>query len=146
MQILATLKNFTVTIIRILIINVKSFLERHFLRDLNWQFSKILLCIYEGTFIKKLYCIQPLWYTAKLDKFTRSIQVQTKEMAQKWRLWQELLKSTSKIGKPSHDWMTWCTQQFEGKSYVVVEDLNLLTNLGRSIFWAYKLKALKSSS
>ena len=45
------------------------------------QFLKINLLLW-----KKLYCIQ---------------------MAQKWHLWQELLQSTSKIWKPSYDWMTW---------------------------------------
>ena len=46
-------------------------------------------------------------------------------MAQKGHLWQVLLKSTSKIGKPSYDWMTCYRQQSEDINYIVMEDLNL---------------------
>ena len=74
---------------------------------------------------KKLYSIQPVWYTAKLDMFYAIYLALTKEMAQKWHLWQELLKSTSKIGKPSYDQITWCRQQSEGINNTVMEDLNL---------------------
>ena len=46
------------------IINVKSFLERHFFRiSINSFLKKTFF--YE----KKLFCVQPLWCTAKLDKF-----------------------------------------------------------------------------
>ena len=63
---------------------------------------------------KNLFCIQPLWCTAKLDKFLEIYLVLAKEMAQIWHLWQELLKSTSKIWKS------------EGiNNYIVIEDKNL---------------------
>ena len=48
-----------------------------------------------------------------LDKLFAIYLVLTKEMAQIWQLWQELLKSTSKIWKP------------EGIIYMVMEDLNI---------------------
>ena len=47
------------------------------------------------------------------------------KMVQKWHLWQELLKSTSKIWKPSYGWMTWCRQQSEDINCIVMEYLNL---------------------
>ena len=56
--------------------------------------------------MKKLYCTQQLGCTAKLDKFYVIYLVLTKEMAQKWHLCQELIKSKWKTWKPSYDWMT----------------------------------------
>ena len=62
----------------------------------------------------------------------------------KWHLWQELIKSASKIWKPSYDCMTWCRQDSvdsDGR-------FETLTNSGKvwgSLTWAYKLKALKSA-
>ena len=85
---------------------------------------------------KTLCCIQPLWYTAKLDQFYAIYLVIPKGMTQKWHLWQELLKSISKIWKFNYDLMTWCRQQI----------LEPLTNSGRSLTWAYKLKVSKSYS
>ena len=77
---------------------------------------------------------------ALLDKFYVIYLVITKKTAQKWHLWQELLKSTSKITKPSYGWMTWRRSQFEDISYIVMEDF---INSGKRLTWAYKLKALK---
>ena len=90
---------------KIIIINVKSFPERHF-------FVGIQLTVFENkhTFMKKLFCIQPLWCNAKLDKF---YTIYSALMPQIWHLWQELLKPTSKMWKP------------EGINYIVIEDLNL---------------------
>ena len=94
------------------------------------------------TFIKKtvlhtvlqLYCIQLLSCIAKLDKYCRIYLVLTKETRQKWHLWQDLLKSTSKVCKPSYDWMTWWRQQSEGISYILMEEyLNLWQILVK--FW-----------
>ena len=76
----------TITIM-IIIINDKSFIERHFL----WDF----------------------WCTAQLDKFYAIYLVLAMEKAQVWHLWEELLKSTSKIWKP------------EVVNYIVMKDLNL---------------------
>ena len=86
----------TITIIIIIMIDVKRFRERHFS-----GISKINLLLW-----KKLYCIQPLSYAAKLDKYRGIYLVLTKGIPQKWHLWQELLKSISKVWKPSFDWMT----------------------------------------
>ena len=83
----------------------QKFPKETFFRDFNKHYLKINLLLW-----KKLYCIQQLWCTAKLYKFYVIYLVLTKEMAQKWHLWQELIKSTSKIWKPSYDWMTWCKQ------------------------------------
>ena len=77
---------------------------------------------------KNLVYIEPFWCTAKLDKFFTIYFVLTKEMAQIWQLWQELLKS--QIWKPEDS-----NGRFEP-----------LTNSGRSLTGAYKLKELKSSS
>ena len=55
-------------------------------------------------------------------------------MAHIWHLWQELLKSTSKILK------TWRHQLYSNGRF------EPLANSARSLTWAYKLKALKSSS
>ena len=65
-----------------IIINVKSFLERHFCGSSIHSFLK-------QTYFheKKLYCIQSLRCTAKLDKFYAIYLVLTKEMAQKGDLW-----------------------------------------------------------
>ena len=51
--------------------------------------------------------------------------VLTREMAQEWHLWHELLKSTSNIWKPSYDWVTLFKKQSEGINYIVMKDLNL---------------------
>ena len=56
--------------------NVKSFLEIFFW-GFSQQFSKINVLLW-----KKLYCIQPLWCTASLDKFYTIYLVLTKKMAQ----------------------------------------------------------------
>ena len=77
-------------------IDAKSFLERHFSR-----ISKINLLLW-----KKLYCIQPLSCTAKLDKYYGIYLVLTKEMPRKWHLLEDLPKPTSKVWKPSYDWMS----------------------------------------
>ena len=115
----------TATMITIIIINVKSFLKRHF-----WGISitvfKINLLLW-----KKLHCIQQLRCTAKLDMFYTTYLVSTKEMAQKWHLLHELLQSTSKIWKPCSGWMIWCRQQPEDINYILMEDLNLWPVLGK---------------
>ena len=95
------------------------------------------LTVFENkwTFMKKnLFCIQPLWRTAKPNTFFTICLVLTKEMAHIWHLWQELLKSTSKILK------TWRHQLYSNGRF------EPLANSARSLTWAYKLKALKSSS
>ena len=115
MSFLSTVKTFTITKMIIIMIDVKNFLERHFSRSLKINLHK-----------EKLSCIQPLPCTAKLDKYYRIYLALNKEMPQKWYLWQDLLKSTSKVWKPSYDWMTWYRQQSEGISYILIEgDLNL---------------------
>ena len=98
----------------------RKFLEETFLRDSNQHFLKINLLMW-----KKLYCIHQLWCTAKLDKLFVICLVLTKEMAQKWHLWQELKRSTSKIWKPSYDWMTLYRQHSADINFIVMEDLNL---------------------
>ena len=89
-------------------------------------------------FIKKLYSLRiytqfkpkekvfphkRLWCTAMLDKFCAIYLILTKEM--KWHLWQELLKLTYQIWKPSYDLMqvtiwkyTWTFDKFWQKSYL----------------------------
>ena len=99
--------------IMIITINVKSFLERYFCEISINSFRKQMY-FYEK---KNMFCIQPLWSTAKLERFYAIYLVLTKEMAQKWDLWHELLKSTSKIWRPSYAWMTWYRQQAEGINY-----------------------------
>ena len=78
---------------------------------------------------KKLFVIQPVWCTAKLDKFCAIYVVVTKEMVRIWHFWQELLKSTSKMWKPRYDWVTWWKQQREGTDYVLMENLNLVLRI-----------------
>ena len=51
--------------------------------------------------------------------------VLTREMAQEWHLWCELLKSTSSIWKPSYDWVTLFKKQSKGINYMVMKDLSL---------------------
>ena len=111
-----------------------------FLQVFNKQFSKTNILSWK----KKVYWIQPLWCTAKLDKFYAICFKPTEIMAQIWHLQQELLNLTSKIWKPSYDWMTWCRQQSEDISYGDGR-FEPMTNSVRSLTWAYKLKALKSS-
>ena len=74
---MSTVNKCTVIVMIIIIINVKSFLGRHFFWDFNEQFSKTNV-LYE----KDLLCIQPLRCTAKLDKFSAMYLVLTKEMTQ----------------------------------------------------------------
>ena len=112
---ISTVNKCAITIMIIIMIDVKSFLERHF-RGI----SKINLLLW-----KKLYCIQPLSCAAKLDKHYGIYLVLTKEIPQKWPLCQDLLKSISKDWKPSCDWMTWCRQQSENINYIGMEDLDL---------------------
>ena len=64
--------------ITIILVNVKSFLKRHFWEEFNKQFLKINLLLQ-----KKLYCIQQVQCTAKLDRFYAIYLVSTKEIAQK---------------------------------------------------------------
>ena len=47
--------------------------------------------------------------------------VLTREMAQEWHLWHELLKSTSNIWKPSYDWVTLFKKQSEGTNDIVMK-------------------------
>ena len=115
-----------IAVMTIIMNNIKCFLKRHFWGDFNKLFLKINLLLW-----KKPYCIQQLRCTAKLDKFYEIYLVLTKEMAQKWHLWQELLKSSSKIWIPSYDWMAWCRQQGEDINYIVMEDLNLWSILAK---------------
>ena len=98
----------------------QKFPEETSMRDFNKHFLKINLLLW-----KKLDCTQQLWCTAKLDKFYVIYLVLTKEMAQKWHLWQELIKSTWKIWIPSNDWMTWCRKHSTGINYIMIEDLNI---------------------
>ena len=131
---LTTVNKCTITIMMIMMIDVKSFLERHF----SWISKRYLVLL------KKLYYIQPLSCTAKLDKYYEICLVLPKEIPQTWHLWQDLLKLTSKVLTPSYDWMTWYRQQFDDINYIVIEDLNL-TNSGKILVYAYKLKVLKLS-
>ena len=55
----------------------------------------------------------------------------TKRIPQKWHLWQDLLKPTSKVWKPSYDWMIWCRQQSESINSIAMEDLNLTQILAK---------------
>ena len=115
-----------------------------------WNFGKILNVMQKIIFtLLHKYVISDQIYTIYL--------VQTKRMAQKWHLWHQLLKSTSKNWEPSYDWMTWCRKQFEDINYICrkqfedinyigMEDLKLWQILAELILWAYKLKALKSFS
>ena len=75
--------------------------------------------------------------------------VLTREMAQGWHVWHEVLKSTSNIWKPWFEklWLgdfiqetIWSNQLYSH------ERLEPLTNFGRNLTWAYELKALKSYS
>ena len=127
------------TITMITIVNAKIFRKRHFDGDFNKQFLKISLLVW-----KKSVLHTTILCTTKLDKFHLNViyLVLTKEMAQKWHLWQELLKLTSKLWKPSYAWMTWCRQQSKDINYVVMEYLNLWPILEA---WACELKALKSA-
>ena len=50
-----------------------------------------------------------------------------------------------KIWNPIYDWMTQWKKQFEGIDYIDGR-FESLANSARSFTWAYKLKALKSSS
>ena len=80
--------------------NVKSFMKRHFWGILVEHFLKINF--YEKNCI---YCIQQLWCTKKLDKFYAIYLGLTKEMAQKWHLWQELLSQPQKFKNLSLTWL-----------------------------------------
>ena len=123
----------TIMMITITIINVKSFLKRHFWNPPK-QFLKINLLLWK----KAVLHTTTLRCTAKIDKFYAiCLVLLTMEMAKKWYWWQELLNLTSKIWKPSYDWMIWCRQQSEDINYIVMD--------GKSLTWAYKLKALKSA-
>ena len=82
---------------------------------------------------ENLLCMQPLSYAAKLDKYYGIYLVLTKEIPQKWYLWQDLLKSTSKVWKLSYDWMTCYRHQSESINFVGMEDLN---------FWQIRVKFL----
>ena len=75
--------------------------------------------------------------------------VLTREMAQDWHLWHEVLKSTSNMWKPWFEklWLgdfiqetIWRNQLYSHERY------EPLTNFGRNLTWAYELKALKSYS
>ena len=70
---------------------------------------------------KKLFCIQPLWCTAKLDRFYAINLVLTKGNGSEMTFvaWATKIK----LWKPSYDWMTWCGQQSEDINYIVMEDL-----------------------
>ena len=76
------------------------------------------------SFMKKavLHIITVMHYKAR--QVLRYL-VLTREMAQKWNLWHELLKSTLNIWKPSYDSMTWCKKQSEGINYMAMKDMNL---------------------
>ena len=112
---LATVNKCTATIMIIIIVNVKSFLERHF--------SGISISIFKNnlTFIKKLYCTL-MHYKAR--QVLRDLFSTNQGIAQKWHLWQELQKNP-KIWNPVYDWMTQWKKQFEGIDYIEMEDLNL---------------------
>ena len=92
--------------------HVKSFLERHFYGISINSYRKIYF--YE----KNLFYMQPLWCTAKLDRFYVIYLVLTKEMAQIWHLWQELLKSIWKMWKSEDGWRMWNFDKFWQKSYL----------------------------
>ena len=110
---LATVNKCTITIMKI--INVKSFLERHFCGISIYSFENNL------TFIKKLYCTL-MHYKAR--QVLRDLFSTNQGIAQKWHLWQELQKNP-KIWNPIYDWMTQWKKQFEGIDYIEMEDLNL---------------------
>ena len=115
-----TVNKFTITIMIIIMINLKKFRGKTILQDFNEQFSKIIVFLW-----KKVVLYTATLMHCKARKFYTIYLVVSKEMAQIWHLWQELLKSTSKIWKPRYDWMTWCRQQSEGINFVMMEDLNL---------------------
>ena len=50
----------------------------------------------------------------KAGQFYPIYIILTTDMAKKWHLWQELLKSASKIWKPNYNCMICCRQQAEG--------------------------------
>ena len=104
-----------ITIMIIIIINVKCFMGKQVWGISIKQFSNINLLLWK----KYVYYIQPRWYTSNLHKIYTIYLVLAKKMAQKWHFWQEVLRSTSKIWKPRHDWY-----QSEGINYVVMRDLN----------------------
>ena len=99
-----------------------------FLQDFDRQFLKI------NFNEKKLYCIQPLRNTAKLDQFYAFYEVLTKEMAQKWNLRQELPNQSQKFGN-----LVMINNDNDGR-------FEPLTNYVRSLTWDHRLKALNSSS
>ena len=72
-----------------------------------------------------LYCIQPLWCTAKLDKVYAIYLILTKEMAQEWYLWQEVLNTCQKFEDLAMIWWLDAGNKLQGINYIGMEDLNL---------------------
>ena len=105
----STVNKCTIAIMIMVMINIKSFLEKLFLRTFENK----------STF---LLWIQPLWCTAKRNKFHAIYLVVTKEMVQIWHLCHELLNSGPKVWKP------------EGINYTMMEDLNLWRILAEMLF------------
>ena len=105
----STVNKCTIAIMIMIMINIKSFLEKLFLRTFENK----------STF---LFWIQPLWCTAKRNKFHAIYLVVTKEMVQIWHLCHELLNSGPKVWKP------------EGINYTMMEDLNLWQILAEMLF------------
>ena len=75
--------------------------EKTLLREFYQAFSKINVLLWKkNKKQKKLYCIQPLWCTAKLDKFHAVYLVLTKEIAQRGHLGLGGTKTNFKNLKP----------------------------------------------
>ena len=102
---LSTVNKCTMVIMMTIMINIKNFLEIHFC-GVSINSFRI------WTFVK-LFCIQPLWCTAKLVKVHVMYLVLTKEIGQIWHLWHEPRKSAPKALKP------------KGINYIMIKDLDL---------------------
>ena len=132
---LATVNKCTATIMIIIIVNVKSFLERHF--------SGISISIFKNnlTFIKKLYCTL-MHYKARqvlLDLFNTN-----QENSSETIFVTRATKSTSKFENLAM--IRWLNERNNLKALYRDGRFEPLANSARSLTWAYKLKALKSSS
>ena len=116
-----------------------------FLRDFNILFSKMNLVSWKKMALHIFTLIQ---YKARQVLYAIYL-VLTREMAQDWHLWHEVLKSTSNMWKPWFEklWLgdfiqetIWRNQLYSHERY------KPLRNFGRNLTWAYELKALKSYS
>ena len=86
--------------------NLRNFRKTPILKNIC---ERLLLNFMSSAYITLMHC--------KARQFHPIYIVLTKEMALKWHLWQQLLKSTPTIWKPRYAFMTWCRQESDVINY-----------------------------